>query len=84
LLERIDKTNFIIGSYLENTKQTLKNFLINVAILPMKLSVKQKGVTMMEYALVAALVAIAAIATLTSLGSALTAKFSAVVSAVAG
>ena len=39
---------------------------------------------MMEYALVAALVAIAAIATLTSLGSALTAKFSAVVSAVAG
>ncbi len=53
----------------QQTKRTLK---------------KQKGVTMIEYALIAALVAIAALVTLTSMGTTINAKFEAVRAAIAG
>lgn len=43
---------------------------------------RQKGVTMIEYALIAALVAIAALVTLTSLGTTINAKFDAVRTAI--
>lgn len=38
----------------------------------------QKGVTMIEYALIAALIAVVAVVALTDVGTALTAKFNAV------
>ena len=42
----------------------------------------QKGVTMIEYALIAALIAVVALTTLTSLGTTLKDKFSAVATAL--
>ncbi len=45
---------------------------------------KQKGVTMIEYALIAALVAIAALVTLTQLGTTINSKFEEVRAAIAG
>lgn len=44
----------------------------------------QSGVTMIEYALIAALIAIAAITLLTPIGTAITAKFQAVLDALGG
>ena len=42
----------------------------------------QKGVTMIEYALIAALIAVVAVTTLTDVGTALIAKFTAVKNAL--
>lgn len=42
----------------------------------------QKGVTMIEYALIAALIAVVAVTTLTDVGTALVAKFTAVKNAL--
>ena len=42
----------------------------------------QKGVTMIEYALIAALIAVVAVAVLTDVGTALVAKFTAIKSAL--
>lgn len=44
----------------------------------------QSGVTMIEYALIAALIAIAAIVMLTSVGTAIQAKFTEVATAITG
>ncbi len=42
----------------------------------------QKGVTMIEYALIAALIAVVAVAALTDVGTALVAKFTAITNAL--
>lgn len=42
----------------------------------------QKGVTMIEYALIAALIAVVAVTTLTDVGTALVAKFTAIKTAL--
>lgn len=48
----------------------------------LKVAKSQKGVTMIEYALIAALIAVVAVTTLTDVGTALVAKFTAVKNAL--
>ncbi len=44
----------------------------------------QKGVTMIEYALIAALIAVVAVTALTNVGSALVTKFTSIVQSISG
>jgi len=55
-----------------------------MAIVQLRLPEKQEGVILIEYVLIIALLAMVGIATLTTIGTNISAKFSAIASSVAG
>jgi len=68
----------------KHTKLALNYIFISMAIVQLRLPEKQEGVILIEYVLIIALLAMVGIATLTTIGTNISAKFSAIASSVAG